>query len=181
MPPLPNDESPEFFIARTRRMLEYADEARGFVRRAAAWRDADGADGEAQIAAVCRLWALADELDAAVCETLTAFGEALFGESFELEITRGAEAEPAEPPSPPIAVYTCAWTAARGDGVWAGAVLSASPDARRSERLEVRDSAGGAYHLPYPLGADSTALSEALGDAFFGALAGRATKPDNLL
>ena len=172
MPPLPNDESPEFYIARTRRMLEYADEARGFVRRAAEWRGADDADGgEADIAAVCRLWALADELDAAVCETLTAFGEALFGAGFELEITRGADAEPAEPPLPPIAVYTCAWTAARGDGVWAGAVLSASPDARQSERLEIRDSAGGAYPLPYPLGADSTALSEALGDAFFSALA----------
>ena len=171
MPPLPNDESPEFYIARTRRMLEYADEARGFVRRAAEWRNADGADSEADIAAVCRLWALADELDAAVCETLTAFGNALFGDGFELEITRGAEAEPAEPPLPPIAVYTCAWTAARGDGVWAGAVLSASP-ARQSERLEVRDSAGGEYPLPYPLGADATALSEALGDAFFSALAG---------
>ena len=169
MPPLPNDESPEFYIARTRRMLEYADEARGFVRRAAEWRDADGADGEADIAAVCRLWALADELDAAVCETLTAFGKALFGAGFELEITRGAEAEPAEPPLPPTAVYTCAWTAARGDGVWAGAVLSASP-AYQSERLEVRDSAGGEYPLPYPL-RGATALSEALGDAFFSALA----------
>ena len=166
MPPLPNDESPEFYIARTRRMLEYADEARGFVRRAAEWRDADDADVEADIAAVCRLWALADELDAAVCETLTAFGEALFGESFELEITRGAEIEP--PPSadmPPYARFNCVWTAKFDAVVWVSVVL------RESEDLEVRDSGGGEYPLPYPLGADSTALSEALGEAFFSALA----------
>ena len=167
MPPLPNDDSPQFFIARTRRMLEYADEARDFVRRAASWRETDSAD----VAAVCRLWALADELDAAICETLTAFGDALFVDGFELEITRGADAVDLSPPSaPPIAVYTCAWTAARGDGIWAGAVLSASAN-ESAARLEVRDSAGGVRALPCPLGDDSTALSDALGDAFFGALA----------
>ena len=166
MPPLPNADSPQFFIARTRRMLEYADEARDFVRRAASWRETDGAD----IAAVCRLWALADELDATICETLTAFGDALFVDGFELEITRGADAvELSPPPEPSVAVYTCAWTAARGDGIWAGAVLSAS--ANESARLEVRDSAGGVQALPCPLGDDSATLSDALGDAFFAALA----------
>ena len=166
MPPFPNYESPQFYIARTRRMLEYADEARDFVRRAASWRDT----GDADVAAVCRLWALADELDATICETLTAFGDALFDGRFELEITRGAEAveSSASPDMPPIAVYTCAWTAARGDGIWAGAVLSAS--ANESARLEVRDSAGGVRALPCPLGEDSAALSAALGDAFFSAL-----------
>lgn len=167
MPPFPNDDSPQFFIARTRRMLEYADEARGFVRRAAPWRDAGAAD----VAAVCRLWALADELDATICETLTAFGDALFEGRFELEITRGADAvESPSPSAPPVAVYTCAWTAARGDGIWAGAVLSAS--ANESAWLEVRDSAGGVRALPCPLGEDSAAVSDALGDAFFAALAG---------
>ena len=149
-------------------MLEYADEARDFVRRAASW-SAAGVD--ADVAAVCRLWALADELDAALCETLTAFGSALFGDGFELEITRGAEAvelpPPASPPASPIAVYICAWTATGGDGVWAGAVLSAS--ANESERLEVRDGAGGVRSLPRPL-VDAAALGDALGDAFFAAL-----------
>ena len=166
MPPFPNDDSPQFFIDRTRRMLEYADEARDFVRRAASW---SAADEDADVAAVCRLWALADELDATICETLTAFGEALFDGRFELEITRGADAvELSPPPAPPMAVYACAWTAAGGNGVWAGAVLSAS--ANESERLEVRDSAGGVRTLPYPLG-DAAALGDALGEAFFRALA----------
>ena len=168
MPPSPN-QSPEFYIDRTRRMLEYADEARDFVRRAASWRETDEADA----AAVCRLWALADELDAAVCETLTAFGEALFGEGFELDITRGVEVMPEPPPAPdmpPYAVFNCAWTARRrGAEVWASVVLSTASESE-SEWLEVGNSAGGVRALPYPL-RDKTALSEALGDAFFGALA----------
>ncbi len=168
MTPFEND-SPQFFIARTRRMLEYADEARDFVRRAASW---SAGDDEADAAAVCRLWALADELDAALCEALAAFGEALFDEGFKLETTRGAEVDPESAPASPRAVYICAWTATAGSGVWAGAVLSASAS-ESSERLEVRDGAGGVRSLPRPLG-DAAALGDALGDAFFRALrAGR--------
>ena len=159
MPPMPN-ESPDFFIDRTRRMLEYADEARDFVRRAAAW----SGTGEADAAAVCRLWALADELDSTVCETLTAFGEALFGAPFELDITRGAEVVPE---TPPTAVYTCAWTAKLGGDIWVSAVLSSYES--ESERLEARDSSGGVYPLPYPL-RGAAGLSEVLGAAFFSAL-----------
>ena len=158
MLPMPN-ESPDFFVERTRRMLEYAGEARDFVRRAAGWSET----GDADAAAVCRLWALADELDATVCETLTAFGEALFGERFELDITRGAEVEPKPPPMPPSAVYVCAWTAKRGEDVWVSVVLS-SLDA-----LEARDSGGGVYALPYPP-EGAAGLSEVLGEAFFSAL-----------
>ena len=162
MPPMPN-ESPDFFIDRTRRMLEYADEARDFVRRAAAWSET----GEADAAAVCRLWALADEMDATVCETLTAFGEALFGERFELDITRGAEAEPVSPQLEPYVKYTCAWTAELGGDIWVSVVLSSYES--ESERLEARDSGGGFYALPYPL-RGAAALSEVLGEAFFHAL-----------
>ena len=162
MPPLPN-RTPDFFIDRTRRMLEYADEARDFVRRAAAWRET----GEADAAAVCRLWALADELDSTVCETLTAFGEALFGERFELDITRGVEVEPPPPPPmppmPPRAVYTCAWTAKLGEDIWVSVVLYEGGE------LEARDSSGGFYDLPFPP-RNSTALSDALSEAFFMAL-----------
>ena len=162
MSPMPN-ESPDFFVERTRRMLEYAGEARDFVRRAAGWSET----GDADAAAVCRLWALADDLDATVCETLTAFGEALFGERFELDITRGAEVEPNPPPMPPSAVYVCAWTAKRGEDVWVSVALLAS--ASESERLEARDSGGGVYALPYPP-EGAAALSEVLGAAFFSAL-----------
>ena len=166
MPPSPN-RTPDFFVERTRRMLEYADEARDFVRRAAAWRET----GESDAAAVCRLWALADELDSTVCETLTAFGEALFGERFELDITRGVEVEPPPPPPmppmPPRAVYTCAWTAKLGDDIWVSVVLSASPS--ESERLEARDSGGGFYALPFPP-EGAAELSEVLSEAFFGAV-----------
>ena len=158
MSPMPN-ESPDFFVERTRRMLEYAGEARDFVRRAAGWSET----GEADAAAVCRLWALADELDATVCETLTAFGEALFGERFELEITRGAEVEPNPPPMPPSAVYVCAWTAKLGGDIWVSVVLSSF------EELEARGSSGGVYPLPFPLRGEA-ALNEALGEAFFDAL-----------
>ena len=166
MPPSPN-RTPDFFIDRTRRMLEYADEARDFVRRAAAWRET----GESDAIAVCRLWALADELDSTVCETLTAFGEALFGERFELDITRGVEVEPPPPPPmppmPPRAIYTCAWTAKLGEDIWVSVVLSAAPS--ESERLEARDSGGGFYPLPFPL-EGAAELSEVLSDAFFGAV-----------
>ena len=145
-------------------MLEYANEARDFVRRAAAWRET----GESDAAAVCRLWALADELDSAVCETLTAFGEALFGAQFELDITRGVEVEPGTPPMmEPRAVYTCAWTAKLGADIWVSVVLSASPS--ESERLEARDSGGGFYALPFPP-EGAAELSEVLSDAFFGAV-----------
>ena len=164
MPPSPN-RTPDFFVDRTRRMLEYADEARDFVRRAAAWRET----GESDAAAVCRLWALADELDSTVCETLTAFGDALFGARFELDITRGVEVEPEPPPMmEPRAVYTCAWTAKLGEDIWASVVLSAA--ASGSERLEARDSGGGFYPLPFPP-EGAAELSEVLSDAFFGALA----------
>ena len=155
---MPN-ESPDFFVERTRRMLEYAGEARDFVRRAAGWSET----GEADAAAVCRLWALADELDATVCETLTAFGEALFGDGFELEITRGAEVEPNPPPMPPSAVYVCAWTAKLGEDVWVSVALLSHWE------LEARDSSGGVYALPYPL-KGAAGLSEVLGAAFFSAL-----------
>ena len=158
MSPMPN-ESPDFFVERTRRMLEYAGEARDFVRRAAGWSET----GDADAAAVCRLWALADELDATVCETLTAFGEALFGERFELDITRGAEVEPAPPPMEPYVKYTCAWTAKLGEDIWVSVVLSSF------EELEVQDSSGGVYALPFPL-RGAAALSETLGEAFFHAL-----------
>ena len=159
MPPSPN-RTPDFFVERTRRMLEYADEARDFVRRAAAWRET----GESDAAAVCRLWALADELDSTVCETLTAFGEALFGERFELDITRGVEVEPGTPPMmEPRAVYTCAWTAKLGADIWVSVVLYENGE------LEARDSSGGFYDLPSPL-RNSTALSDVLSEAFFMAL-----------
>ena len=155
---MPN-ESPDFFVERTRRMLEYAGEARDFVRRAAGWSET----GDADAAAVCRLWARADELDATVCETLTAFGEALFGERFELDITRGAEVAPNPPPMEPFVKYTCAWTAKLGEDIWVSVVLSSH------EELEAMDSSGGFYTLPYPL-RGAASLTEVLGEAFFHAL-----------
>ena len=145
-------------------MAGYRDEAADFLRRAASTLPALESDLEL----VCRLWAAADELDALVCDALTAFDDALFDAPGELDTTRGAEPAPPDAQAPYAGeslAYTCDWTIVRPESRRTSVALSADQLSGRLS-LEVRDPTGRTQPIPFPL-ADPSQLYETLALAFF--------------
>ncbi len=162
-----NDTQPlDVWVARTRRMVDYVDEARDFVNRAGAQIPTLDAD----VSIVCHLWAIADEQDAAMCETLDSFGNALFGAGWELDITRGVEARDPMGSGVPSVVYICTWAARRAERERVGIVLSAE-QGRGVVGMEIRSSGGDSRQVGFPP-AEPSHLYEALSRAFFEAVDG---------
>ena len=158
-------QSLETWVDRTRRMVGYRDEALDFLRRASARVPVF----ESDVALVCRLWAVADEHDEIICRALTEFDSALFETAGELDITSGVETRPVSEDESGVA-FLCTWAIARPEGERVNCVLYGD-QATGSVGLEVLDSRGVSYPLPFPL-AEPSALYEALSEAFF-ALAAR--------
>ncbi len=153
------------WIDRTRRMIGYRDEALDFLRRASNMTPVF----ESDVGLVCRLWAIADELDEVICNALTEFESALFESAGELDITRGVETRPA-PENDSRVVFLCAWSAARSERLSVSCALYAE-QLSGEIGLEVRDSGGASRAIPYPL-SDTSALYETLSDSFFHLAAG---------
>ena len=153
------------WIDRTRRMVGYRDEALDFLRRAAAQLPVL----ESDVGLVCRLWAVADELDETICGALTEFDSVLFESACELDITRGVETNPASENDSRV-MYLCAWSAARPDGRRVSCALYG--DQLSGEIcLEARGSDGTSRAIPYPI-SDMSELYETLSDSFFNLAAG---------
>ena len=148
------------WLDRVRRMAEYRTEAADFIRRAGSLLPA--ADDDVEL--VCRLWTIADEYDAYICEALQKFDEAVFETMGELEITRGAE--PVTAPEGNVTLsYICTWTLVRPDSQSAGVVLTA--DQVTGELMfEVRGSLAAGRPIGFPIGEDER-LYKALTSSFF--------------
>ena len=141
-------------------MTEYRAEAADFIRRAGSLLPAVDADVEL----VCRLWSVADEYDAYICEAMQKFDDAVFETKGELEITRGAE--PITTPEGNVTLsYICTWTLARPDSQSASVVLTADQISGRLT-FEIRESSGAARTIGFPIEEDER-LYEALTSSFF--------------
>ncbi len=141
-------------------MTSYLNEAADFIRRAGSQLPVADAD----IELVCRLWTIADEHDAYICDALQKFDDAVFETAGELEITRGAE--PITTPEGNVTLsYICSWTLARPDSQSTSVVLSADQVSSRLE-FEVRDSTGSTRLMGFPAGEDED-LYDALTSSFF--------------
>ena len=141
-------------------MTEYRAEAADFIRRAGSLLPAADADVEL----VCRLWSVADEHDAYICEAMQKFDDAVFEDTGELEITRGAE--PITTPEGNISIsYICTWTLARPDSQSASVVLTADQVSGRLA-FEIRDSSGAERNIGFPI-EEGARLYEALTSSFF--------------
>ena len=151
----------ESWVDRTRRMVGYRDEALDFLGRASEQVPVFESDA----GTVCRLWAVADEHDELVCRALTEFDSALFESPGELDITRGVETRPVSGDESRVA-FLCTWAIARPEQDSVSCILYAE-QFTGSIGLEVRDSGGSGYPLPFPI-TDSSGLYKALSDSFFG-------------
>ena len=165
MTPVQDSAALETWVDRARRMVGYRDEALDFLARAGDQVPVFKAD----VALVCRLWAVADEHDEIMCRALTEFDSALFETAGELDITRGVETRPTQEDESRVA-FLCTWAIARPEGKRVSCVLYGE-QMTGAIGLEVQDSRGVSYPLPFPLG-EPSALYEALSDAFFGLAAG---------
>ena len=143
------------WLARSKRMLAYADEARDFIRRARSELPVN----EADVGSICYLWTRADELDVTVYEALSKFDSALFDSPGEIETTRGVEVDDE------IVSFQCTWSLHRPDGGFISVVLLADQATRKIE-VEVRHSDGDPYCVGHGTG-QSSELYEALSLAFF--------------
>ncbi len=165
MTPVQDSAALETWVDRARRMVGYRDEALDFLARASDQVPVF----EADVGLVCRLWAVADEHDEIMCRALTEYDSALFETAGELDITRGVETRPT-PEEESRVVFLCTWTLARPEGQRVSCALYGD-QMTGAVGLEVQDSRGVGYPLPFPLG-EPSALYEALSDAFFGLAAG---------
>ena len=104
-----------------------------------------------------------------MCRALTEFDSALFETAGELDITRGVETRPTPEDESRVA-FLCTWAIARPEQARVSCVLYGD-QVTGAIGIEVQDSHGVSYPLPFPLG-DPSALYEALSDAFFGLAAG---------
>ena len=146
-------------------MVGYRDEALDFLARASERVPVF----ESDVGLVCRLWAVADEHDEIMCRALTEFDSALFDSPGELDITRGVETRPTPEDESRVA-FLCTWAIARPEQARVSCVLYGD-QVTGAIGLEVQDSHGVSYPLPFPLG-EPSALYEALSDAFFSLAAG---------
>jgi hypothetical protein len=151
----------ETWVDRTRRMVGYRDEALAFLGRASEQVPVF----ESDVGLVCRLWAVADEHDEILCRALTEFDSALFESPGELDITRGVETLPVSEDESG-AVFLCTWSIVRPEQDRVSCVLYGE-QLTGSIGLEVRDSRGSSYPLPFPI-TDSSDLYKTLSDSFFG-------------
>lgn len=149
------------WVDRTRRMVDYLDEALAFLGRAGNQFPVL----ESDVGLVCRLWAVADEHDEILCRALTEFDSALFASPGELDITRGVETRPT-PEQESHIIFLCTWSIVRPEQDRVSCVLYAE-QLTGSIGLEVRDSGGSGYPLPFPI-TDSSDLYKTLSDTFFG-------------
>ena len=156
----------ETWVDHTRRMVSYRGEALDFLRRAGSQVPVF----ESDVGLVCRLWAVADEHDEIMCRALTEFDSALFETACELDITRGVETRPT-PEQESHIIFLCTWSIVRPEQDSVSCVLYAE-QFTGSISLEVRDSSGSSYPLPFPI-TDSSDLYKALSDSFFGLAARR--------
>ena len=150
----------ETWVNRTRRMVDYLDEALAFLGRAGNQFPVLESDVEL----VCFLWAVADEHDEIMCRALTSFDSGLFEAAGELDITRGVETRPA-PEQESHIIFLCTWSMVRPEQDWVSCVLY-SEQLTGSVGLEVRDSRGSSHPLPFPI-TDSSDLYKTLSDSFF--------------
>ena len=148
------------WLDRVQRMTEYRSEAADFIQRAGSILPAADADVEL----VCRLWTIADDHDAHICEALQKFDDAIFRTAGELEITRGAE--PVTAPDGNVTLtYLCTWTIARPESQSVSIVLSA--DQVSGELMfEVRSSTSAGLLIGFPI-VEYEKLYEALTSSFF--------------
>ena len=161
MTPIQDSAVLETWVNRTRRMVDYRDEALAFLGRASGQVPVF----ESDVGLVCRLWAVADEHDEIMCRALTEFDSALFESPGELDITRGVETRPTPEDESRVA-FLCTWAIARPGQERVSCALYGE-QLTGVVGLEVQDSRGVSYPLPFPLG-EPSALYEALSDAFFG-------------
>ena len=159
----PEQDNPELnrWVERARSMVGYRDEALDFIGRAGEQVPVF----ESDVGLVCHLWAVADEYDEIMCRALTAFDSALFDTEGELDITRGVETRPASETESSV-IFICTWAIAPPGRKGVGCILYGE-QMSGAVGLEVRDSHGASYPLPFPLD-NPSALYEALSDAFFG-------------
>lgn len=142
-------------------MVDYLDEALAFIGRAGNQFPVL----ESDIGLVCRLWAVADEHDEIMCRALTSFDSSLFETAGELDITRGVEIRTMPEQESPV-IFLCTWSIVRPEQDRVSCILYAE-QLTGSIALEVRDSGGSSYPLPFPI-TDSSGLYKTLSDSFFG-------------
>ena len=148
------------WVNRTHRMVDYLDEALAFLGRAGDQFPVL----ESDIGLVCHLWAVADEHDEIMCRALTGFDSDLFETAGELDITRGVETRPT-PEQESRVIFLCTWSIVRPEQDRVSCILYAE-QLTGSIGLEVRDSGGSSYPLPFPI-TDSSDLYKTLSDSFF--------------
>ena len=149
------------WVNRTRRMVDYLDEALAFLGRAGDQFPVF----ESDIGLICLLWAVADEHDEIMCRALSSFDSDLFDTAGELDITRGVETRPS-PEQEPRIIFLCTWSIVRPELDRVSCVLYAE-QLTGSIGLEVRDSGGSSHSLPFPI-TDPSDVYKTLSESFFG-------------
>ena len=154
----------EMWVNRTRRMVDYLDEALAFLGRAGDQFSVL----ESDVGLICFLWAVADEHDEIICRALTSFDSDLFETAGELDITRGVETLPVSEDESG-AVFLCTWAIVRPGQERVSCVLYGE-QLTGAVGMEIRDSHGVGRPVPFPVVPSD--LYEALSDSFFGLGAG---------